>query len=320
MARSGRITLSRPSLLKAEFQECRTGRDFARTAARLVPATLETRFSRLVAWLASLGYEFASLQEDSLRFSEKVAYIRYDVHYQDLLAAYVLADLHERLGIPGSFQLLWHYSRHELAHAEHFAALGLFDSRFVQLGLHCAPEMTALISERFGGDHVAAGRHVASRAFAEEVSELARDFATEGPEAPRLAAAQRSIDAHMARLSASFREVFGRQWTTVSAHGNPMNTEFQRLCGARPDLSVLAPWFQAIEVLDDARVARHGFAREVTRVGSDSLGGPRVIFENPIGMVPGWYEQRMAAGAGFVVLFHPATLTGDHFAAFLDSL
>src|SRR5437660_5546765 len=69
----------------------------AADSRQLVGPVIDWSFPRFIEWLRSEGYVFDGFEAGPPRFDERRAYLRHDVHGQDLLAAYVLAELHERL-------------------------------------------------------------------------------------------------------------------------------------------------------------------------------------------------------------------------------
>lgn len=306
-----------PELVNALFGKETDKKALAARARAKVGRSADQAFRRYVDWLRKAGYRLGSVENGPPRFDERYAYLRYDVHIRDLLAVFILADLHEELKIPGSFQICWEYSRAEEEVAEIFLKLRQFDRRYVQFGLHCSPESSWMIAERFGGNAGGLSDFAQSPAFAQLLRDWLAAFERDGAEAPALVEAHAKADAFLARIAETFRRSFG-PCATVSAHGNPLNAAFLQAAQADPRLSVLSPYLHPTDFLDAERVVRHGFAYELTRFGTDGLSGPRVIFENPVDQLPLWYGERMAAGAGFVVLSHPATWVTSHFQPLLD--
>ncbi len=301
------------------FRACTDGAALAAAARRRTGPGLEETFRRYVDGLDRAGYTFGSLDDDRLQFDQPVAYLRYDVHVRDLIAVFLLAALHEQLRIPGSFQICWGHSRPEIEVADVFRKLLAFDRRYISVGLHCAPEASWIIAERFAGDQAGLVELARPRSFARLTAEWRQLIEREGADAPALVAARNKADAALARTNTSFRRAFGPA-RTISAHGTPLSAAFLHARSTDKGISVLAPYLHAVHFLDDERIARYGFIRELTRVGTDELGGPRIIFENPAEQLPLQYGARMAARAGFVALSHPATWTSGHFLPLLESI
>jgi hypothetical protein len=293
--------------------------DLVATARAQISAGLEAGFRRYVDWLDRAGYAFGSCEEIPLRFDARRIYLRYDVHVRDLFGAFVLADLHERLQIPGSFQICWEHTQSEAEVSDIFLKLQAFDGRFVQFGLHCSPESSWLIADRFAGRAEGLDAFVASGGSRGLMAEWLAAFERDGHDAPILAAARCRADACLADTVVSFRRHFGPV-ATISGHGTPLATDYLEAARAEPRLGALAPYLHSVEFLDAERVRRHGFARELTRFNGDRLPGPVVMFENPADDMAQRYAQRLSGGGGFVALFHPATWTGDHLAPFIDGL
>jgi hypothetical protein len=294
-------------------------RALAAAAWEQIAPGLEPAFRGYVEWLVRRGYGFGSCEDLPQDFGESRVYLRYDVHIRDLFGAFALADLHQRLRIPGSFQLCWEYSRSESEISDLFLKLSEFDNRYVQFGLHCSPETGWLIADRFGGRTEGLDNFVRTGGGRGLIAEWLAAYQEDGPEAPALTAARARADAHLNATAASFRRHFGPV-ATVSGHGTALAALY--LDAVRNDLrlSPLAPYFHSVEFLDPNRVRRHGFARELTRFEGDDRGGPVIMFENPVADMAQRYAERLAGGGGFVVLFHPATWTGDGLAPFLDGL
>jgi hypothetical protein len=293
--------------------------DLFTAALSQVSPSLEEGFRRYVEWLDRQGYTFGSCEEAPLRFDVRRAYLRYDVHVRDLFGAFVLAGLHERLEIPGSFQICWEHTRSEIEVSDIFLKLKAFDSRFVQFGLHCSPESSWLIADRFAGRAEGLDAFVADGGSRGLMAEWLAAFERDGHDAPILAAARRRADACLADTVVSFRRHFGPA-VTISGHGTPLAADYLEAARAEPRLTMLAPYLHSVEFLDRDRVRRHGFARELTRFESNRLPGPLVMFENPVEDMAQRYAQRLSGGGGFVALFHPATWTGDQLLPFLDAL
>jgi hypothetical protein len=294
-------------------------RDLVGAARSQIPPLLELGFRRYVEWLDRKGYAFGSCEEVPLRFDARRAYLRYDVHIRDLFGAFVLADLHEQLQIPGSFQICWEHTRSEAEVSDIFLKLRSFDRRFVQFGLHCSPESSWLIADRFAGRAEGLDAFVADGGSRGLIAEWLAAFERDGHDAPILAAARRRADACLADTVVSFRRHFGPV-TTISGHGTPLAADYLEAARAEPRLTALAPYLHSVEFLDADRVRRHGFARELTRFNGDRLPGPVVMFENPAEDMAQRYAQRLSGGGGFVALFHPATWTGDQLSPFVDAL
>jgi hypothetical protein len=294
-------------------------RDLAAAARRLIGPEMEDAFRRYVDWMSGAGYRFGSCEAEPPRFDAPVVYVRYDVHVRDLPAVFILADLHERLAIPGSFQICWHYSEAEEDVSDIFLKLKAFDPRYVEFGLHCAPESSWLVAERYRGDANALNDFVSSGGADRLIAEWWAAYERDGPAAEPLVEAEEKAERFFAGIVASFREAFG-SWSTVSGHGTPLNNAYLAALRKAPHIEPLGRWLHAVDFLDPVRLARHGLRNELTPLGADAAGPCRIMFENPVEEMAGWYGQRMAAGAGFVALFHPATWSGAHFLPFLDRM
>jgi hypothetical protein len=61
--------------------------ELAAASRHLVGAAIDNSFPRFIEWLRSEGYVFDGFEEGPPRFNERRAYLRHDVHGQDLLAA-----------------------------------------------------------------------------------------------------------------------------------------------------------------------------------------------------------------------------------------
>ena len=301
------------------FGRLSTKRDLVAAARSQVGARIETEFRRYVGWLDRHGYTFGSVEEAPLRLDTRRIYLRYDVHVADLCGAFALANLHEALQIPGSFQICWEHSRAETEASDLFLKLQAFDNRYVQFGLHCAPESAWLIAERFGGRSEGIERFVRSGAARATMSEWLTAFEREGEVAPVLRAARRGAEAHLAAVTASFRRHFGAV-TTVSGHGTPLAAAYLDAVRDEPRLTSIGSYLHPVEFLTPERIRAHGFGCELTRFDEDGLPGPRIVFENPVADIETSYRQRLSVGGGLVALFHPASWTSDHFAPFIDAV
>jgi hypothetical protein len=291
-------------------------RGLAAVARSMTGGAIDLSFPRFVEWLRSEGYVFDGFENGPLRFDERRAYLRYDVHIQDLLAAYVLADLHERLGIVGSFQIMWKFSRYEEALEPYFTKLLEFDRRFVRFGLHAAPTASWYSYEKLGGDHSKQVEAVSSEDFAAWLLDLHAAYRLDGDDAPGLREIRQGTDDTLSRIAASFRATFG-VWKSISAHGNYLTNGFAEVCARHPEVAELRPYFHPVDYFAKWGVARFGFDYEITALGSDSVPFPRVMLEGNSAMTRRrWYRGRVAHGAGFVALLHPATWTCSHNATF----
>jgi hypothetical protein len=292
-------------------------RELAQAARQRLGCRLEPPFCRFVEWLAAQGYGFGDLEHGPPSFDERRVYLRYDVHIQDLLPAYLLADLHERLGIPGSFQLSWRFSPVETQLAPFFRKFLEFDPRRVQVGLHCAPAATAYIDQRCGGDYAAAQHQVSEPGFETQMRGLLAAYRRQGDAAAELIDLRAATDAAMATLADSFREWFG-EWKTVSGHGNFLTNAFERMRARQPELSPLRDYFNPVGYLQRFGVRQFGFERELSVFADDRPDLPCVIMEgNPTTVLRRQFHGRVDAGLGFLCLFHPATLTTDHLASII---
>ena len=288
----------------------------AAAARHIVGGAIDRSFPHFVAWLRDEGYQFAGFDDGPLRLDERFAYLRYDVHIQDLLAAYVLADLHARMGIVGSFQIMWKFSGYEEALEPYFAKLLEFDRRYVHFGLHAAPTASWYLHDKLGGDYSRQSEAMAGEEFAEWVLDLHKAYCRDGNEAPGLREIRAGTDDTLSRIAQSFWATFGR-WRSLSAHGNYLTNGFLQVCERHPEVEVLRPYFHPVAYLEKWGVSRFGFDYEVTSVGSDSVPYPRVMLEgNPEEVRRRWYRGRVAHGAGFVALLHPATWTCSQNARF----
>jgi hypothetical protein len=298
----------------------RLGRRALAAAAReRLGPRLELLFHRFVEWLMAEGYVFSDLEHGPPVFDARRVYLRYDVHIQDLLPAYVLADLHERLGIPGSFQLSWRFSPAEEQLAPFFRKFLEFDRRYVQVGLHCAPAATAYISHLCGGNYAVAQCEVSEPGFENHVRGLLAAHRRQGDEAAELLALRAMTDAAMTMLADSFRDAFG-DWKTVSGHGNFLTNAYERMRPQEPELSPLRDYFDPVGYLQRYGVRQFGFERELSVFANDRPDLPCVIMEgNPIPVLRRQFHGRVAEGLGFLCLFHPATLTTNHLASIVPS-
>ncbi|HEU0154649.1 MAG TPA: hypothetical protein VFQ82_01155 [Stellaceae bacterium] len=299
------------------FRRLKAKDDLVAAARASVGPQLEASFRRYIVWLDAMGYSFASCEEGPLRFDTRRVYLRYDVHVRDLFGVFMLANLHEELQIPGSFQICWEHSRAEVQASRLFLKLRAFDRRFVQFGFHCAPESGWLIKQRFDGRSESLDRFVTSGAVRGLIVEWLAAFERDGHDAAVLMQARRAADAHLAATADSFRRRFGPV-RTISGHGTPLATAYLEMVRSEPRLAALAGYFHAVECLTPERIRAHGFERELTRFDEAGDSPPRILFENPIADMEEQYRRRFSEGGGFVVLFHPATWTSDHFLPFID--
>ncbi len=291
----------------------------AEAACKRAGPRLEPLFCRFVEWLTSEGYVFADLEHGPPLFAERRVYLRYDVHIQDLLPAYALAGMHQRLAIPGSFQLNWRFSLAEEQLEPFFLKFREFDPRFVQVGLHCAPPATWFTRERCGGDLTLAERTVNEPEFAEYARGLLAAYQQRGDMAEELAQVRAGTDAVMTELAESFRAALGN-WQTVSGHGNFLAAAFARLRAREPALAPLQDYFNAVAYLRRFGVARFGLAHELTVFPNDRRDLPCVILEGgDQALRRRYFHGRVDAGLGFLCLFHPATLTTDNLAAIVPA-
>ena len=291
-------------------------RQLAVAARQKIGGGVDLSFRAFVEWLRSEGYEFAGFEDGPPRFSERRAYLRYDVHTQDLFAAYILADLHERLGVVGSFQITWMYSRYEEAFSPYFEKLLQFDRRFVQFGLHAAPTATWYLTEKLGGDENRQHAAMADNHFAEWLCAIHAAYLRDGDDAPELQEIRAGTDAVLSRIAASFHAAFG-PWKSISGHGNFLTAGFLRAQRKHPEIEVLYPYFSPVAYMEKYGVARFGFDYEVTAFGVDRVPFPRVMMEGaPEETRRRWYRGRVANGVGFIALLHPASWTYRHNATF----
>jgi 2-polyprenyl-3-methyl-5-hydroxy-6-metoxy-1,4-benzoquinol methylase len=284
-------------------------KQLAASARQKMGGGIDFSFPRFVEWLRSEGYSFGGFEDGPPRFGERWAYLRYDVHIKDLLAAYVLADLHEQLAIVGSFQINWKHSVREEAAEPYFTKLLGFDRRYVQFGLHAAPTVSWYTDARHGGDYVKAIEAAASDDFVDWLMELHAAYGRDGDDAPALREIREGTDDALSRIAASFRATFG-EWKSISAHGNFLTKGFAEAQQKHPELNVLQPYFYPVTYMLKYGVARFGFDYEITALGSDRVPFPRVMTEGAGEETRRrWYRGRVANGAGFVALLHPATWT-----------
>lgn len=291
-------------------------RRLALAARRKIGGGIDRSFPRFIDWLRAEGYSFGGFEDGVPRFGERWAYLRYDVHVQDLLAAYVLADLHQRLAIVGSFQIMWKFSLCEEVAEPYFVKLLEFDRRFVQFGLHAAPTATWYLNEKLGGDYTRQRAAVESQEFIDWLLELHAAFRRDGDAAPALRELRTGSDDTLSTIAASFRDAFG-DWKSISGHGNFLTNGFIRAVKLRPQLKVLRPYFAPVHYFAKFGIAQFGFGIEITACGSDRVPFPRVMSESTAAATRRrWYRGRVAHGAGFVALLHPATWTCKHNATF----
>lgn len=285
-------------------------------ARRRVGTGIDISFPRFIASLRSEGYDVVGFDDGPLRFDRRCAYLRYDVHVQDLLAAYVLAEWHERLSLVGSFQITWEFSRYEEELSPYFARLLEFDRRFVGFGLHVAPTASWYLSEKLAGDPTRQVEAVSSEGFTDWVLDLAAAYRRDGDDAPPLRELRQGTDDTLSRIATSFQATFGR-WKSVSGHGNFLSNGFAKVCANHPEVNVLQSYFNPVDYLVKWGVQRFGFDFEVTSLGYDPLPFPRILMEGaPEQQRRRWYQGRISHGLGFVALLHPATWTCRQNAAF----
>lgn len=281
------------------------------SAARAIASAgehgLEALFSRFVAAIQTRGYRFAAFEKAPVDFSGRKLYLRYDVHVHDLPAAFVLADLHERLAIPGSFQITWRFSPFEEQAEAYFLALRQFDQRYVQFGLHCSPNLSHIIYNDFDGDRRAALQAVKDGTFDKRLEALADAYERYGEDSDALRQIVEGGERIFIQQAESFRAHFG-DWTTVSGHGQRMSAAFARAARRNPRLEPLRPYFMPPQFLDRLDLRAQGFQCEVTNFPDAAVPQP-ILFDNPKSDFTYEYESRMRLGYGFVVLTHPASWT-----------
>src|SRR5262249_41019190 len=200
--------------------------------AAIGPGVVEL-FKRYVDWIRASGYAFRAFGVEPPELDRPYVYLRYDVHLHDLLPAFILAAVHEELGIPGAFQISWRLSAAEAQVARYFMALQAFATDHVHFGLHCAPATTWYVNARHGGDQRRAVAFAASPRFADYLNALLHGYRTEGPQFPELRALLEGADATLHELAQSFRLSFG-DWPTISAHGTFLSAGYLRACSEQP--------------------------------------------------------------------------------------
>jgi hypothetical protein len=288
----------------------------AALARQKIGSGVDRSFPRFIAWLRAEGYSFGGFEDGPPRFGERRAYLRHDTHIQDLLAAYVLAELHERLCVVGSFQIMWKFSRYEESVEPYFVKLLEFDNRFVQFGLHAAPTATWYLTEKLGGDYTRQTKAIESEEFVLWLLELRAAYSRDKDAAPELRKLREGIDDTLSRIAASFRATFGN-WKSISGHGNFLTTGFAKAAEQHPELRVLQTYFAPVPYMAKYGVARFGFDYEVTKFSADKVPFPRLMWETaPAETRRRWYFGRVEHGAGFVALLHPASWTYSHNATF----
>jgi hypothetical protein len=293
--------------------------ELAAAARRMVGGAVDRSFPRFVEWLRSEGYVFSGFEDGPLRYDERRAYLRYDVHSQDLLPAYVLADLHERFNIVGCFQITWKFSPDNEALEPYFIKLLEFDRRFVHFGLHAAPAATWYLNEKLGGEMGTIRAAMDSEDFAAWVLDLHAGYLRDGNDAPGLREFRQGTDDTLSVIAASFRETFG-VWKSVSGHGNFLTGAFVKLRERHPEIGVLQSYFYPGDYLAKWGVERFGFDHEAAGSGSDDVPFPRMMWEGrPEEARRREFRGRVAHGAGFVALLHPATWTCSGNATFFLS-
>jgi hypothetical protein len=291
-------------------------RELCTAARQKLGPGIDVSFPRFVGWLGSEGYSFGGFENGLPRFDERWAYLRYDVHGQDLLAAYVLAELHQRFGIIGSFQINWRHTGAELAIEPYFLKLMEFDRRYVQFGLHAAPTATWYLEEKLDGDLARYREAVFTKGFVAWLLELLAAYNRDGEQAAGLREIREGTDDTLVRIAASFRQAFG-MWKTISGHGNYVTSGFLQACQRYPQLRLLEQYFLPVEYMRTFGVKRFGFDFEATAFGSDRSPFPRLMTEGASEAVRRrWYRGRVGDGLGFVALLHPATWTCRHNATF----
>jgi len=289
--------------------------ELAAASRRIIGGAVDHSFPRFVEWLRSEGYVFGSFENGPLRYDERIAYLRYDVHPQDLLAAYILADLHERFEIVGSFQITWKFSRNHEPVEPYFLKLLEFDRRFTQFGLHAAPVATWYLNEKLGGN-VDAIRSVEGEDFTAWMLELHAAYLRDGDDAPALREIRHGADDTLSQLATSFREAFG-DWRSVSAHGNFLAGAFTKVRTRHPEVAPLITYFFPGNYFQKWGVARFGFDHVAVGEGSDAIPFPRMMWEGaPTTERRRCYRGRVTQGGGFVALLHPASWTCMHNATF----
>jgi hypothetical protein len=298
----------------------RTKRGLVNAVRSRLGGGLGDQFRRYVEWLGRHGYTFGSCEDWPLRLDKRRAYLRYDVHVDDLLGAFGLAHLHEVLQIPGSFQVCWEHSLAEVEVADLFLKLQVFDGRFVQFGLHCSPESSWIIAEKCHGRSGGLEQFVSGGAARTMIAKWLAAFERDGDDAPILVEARARAEARLADAAASFRRHFGAA-KTVSGHGTPLASAYLDAVRGDPRFAPLGQYLHPVEFLTRERIARHGFLGELTRFDDrDVSAGARIMFENPVADMAERYRRRFDAGGGFVALFHPATWNGDHFRDFVQTV
>lgn len=293
--------------------------ELTRAAFARVGPQLKSRFTRYIAWLDRQGYTLGSCEEAPLNLGAKRAYLRYDVHVRDLFGAVALASLHEELKVPGSFQVCWEHSRAERAVADIFLKLQLFDDRYVEFGLHCSPESSWIIAERFNGNGDALERFVGDGGAGAMIGGWSVAFERDGHDAPLLIEARCKAEERFGAIAASFRHHFGPA-KTLSGHGTSLSGYYLDAVAKDARYAPLAPYLHPVDFLDIDRIRRHGFAQELTRFADVAVPGPQIIFENPVAQMASLYRERMSQRRGFVVLFHPTSWTSGHFDPFLAAV
>lgn len=288
----------------------------AAIARQKIGSGVDRSFPHFIAWLRSEGYSFGGFEDGPPRFGERWAYLRHDVHIQDLLAAYVLAELHERLAVVGSFQITWRFSPDEESIEPYFVKLLEFDRRFVQFGLHAAPTATWYLREKLGGDYTRQCEAIESDEFVAWLLELRSAYSRDKDAAPELRKLREGTDDTLSRIAASFRTTFG-DWKSISGHGNFLTNGFTKAAERHPELKVLQTYFAPVLYMAKYGVARFGFDYEATKFNADKVPFPRLMWETaPAETRRRWYHGRVQHGAGFVALLHPASWTYSHNATF----
>jgi hypothetical protein len=287
--------------------------ELAAAARSLIGPTVDISFSRFVAWLRSEGYSFRGFDKGALQLDERCAYLRYDVHRQDLMAAYILADLHERLGIIGSFQITWKYWSGDEKFEPYHAKLLEFDRRFVEFGLHAAPVATWYLNAKLAGNLAAAKPAALADELAPWLCDLAAAYARDGENAPGLRELRQGADDTLSTIAASFAATFG-ELRSVSGHGNFLASVFVSVRERHPEVGVLQPYFYAGDYLYKWGVERFGFNHVA------SAPGPSMMWEGGTAEARRTKMRgRVAEGGGFVALLHPASWTWNRNATFFLS-